>query len=471
MSGRKISFIKNLATIFVGSIATKLVAFFLVPLYTSILSNDEYGSVDLTITTASLVLPLFTGVIFEALLRFSLDDKQNKKIVFSAAIYIDIIGIFVFLIFSPLALIYPPLGAYYLYFVLYFISIVINDTVLYFARGLNRIKEYTFASILQTTLLCVFNIIFLVVFKWGITGYFISYIMSSFFASVFLWFILRMYSYIISPKNISKQTAKEMLSYSLPMIPNTISWWVSNSSDRFFIIEMCSVAANGIYAVAYKIPTIISLGTSIFNTAWQITAVEDYNNNESKKNFSKMCFDYYSIVFISGSCVVFFTRILSKILFKHSFFDAWIYVPILVVAACFHSFSTFIGSVFTTIKKTKYMSYTTIVGAVTNIILNFVLIKFLGPIGAAIATLISYMVVYIFRFYFAQKIYYYKIDVINDVLCTLLILFQMIIVCLNLAYSYYFSAFIVFAIILFRRKSLKNLCSAFINKFKFSKKG
>ena len=464
MAGKKTSFSKNLLTIIIGSASTKLISFLLVPFYTGILSTDELGSVDIAITAASLLLPLFTGVIFEATLRFALDEKQDKRQVFSTTIYVDAIGILVFLLLSPLALLYPPLKQNYLLFVLYFISLVINDSLSYFARGLNEIKKYTLASVVQTVMLCLLNIYFLAVAKIGVTGYFLSYIFSLTCGSIFLWFGLRMNRYLINPRQVDASVSRNMLKYSIPMIPNTISWWISSSSDRFFIVEMCGISSNGIYSVASKLSTAISLGTSIFNTAWQISAVEDYGTDASKKRYSLMCFNYYSIMLVLGSGIIVFTRFLAKVLFQQEFFEAWQYVPVLVVAACFHAFSTFIGSVFTTTKNTKYMSYTTLLGAGTNIVMNYFFIKSFGTMGAAIATLCSYIMVYISRYYFAQKIYSFPVRIFNDLFCFLILISQMITVCLQIQYCFIISM-LLFALILgMRRQSLMSLFAIVKNK-------
>lgn len=466
MVNSKSSFLKNLITIFIGSFATKLVSFLLVPLYTGVLSTDEFGSVDVAITTSSLLLPLFTGVIFEAVLRFSLDNTKNKSQVFSVAMYIDILGVAIFMVLSPLVFIYPPLSEYYLYFVLYFIALVFNDTLLYFARGLNEIKKYTVSSVIQTVVLCILNLYFLLVIKIGVQGYFLSYIISTLASSVSIWFLVKMNRYLIKLKSIDKKLTKEMLKYSLPLIPNTISWWISSSSDRYFIVAMCGIASNGVYAIASKIPTVISLGTSIFNTAWQISAVEEYGTEESKKKFSRMCFDYFSIILILGSGLIVFTKLMALILFKQDFFSAWIFVPPLVIASCFHAFSTFFGSVFTTTKNTKYMSITTFIGAVLNIIMNYYFILFWGVFGAAIATLVSYLIVYILRFVLAIRLYSFKVNVINDSICVVLLIVQMIVVCTQF-WNVYLISIIVFCVIFtLRYKSIKGLFKEFIMKFK-----
>lgn len=457
MANKKTSFGKNLITIIIGSASTKLISFLLVPFYTGILSTDEMGSVDIAISTASLLLPLFTGVVFEAALRFALDEVQDKRQVFSTTIYIDAIGILAFLLLSPLALLYEPLKQNYLLFVLYFISLVINDSLSYFARGLNEIRKYTLASIIQTVILCLLNIYFLAFAKIGVQGYFLSYIFSLACGSLFLWSVLRMHRFLLWPGKVDTSVSKNMLKYSIPMIPNTISWWINSSSDRYFVVAMCGISANGIYSVAYKLSTVISLGTSIFNTAWQISAVEDYGTETSKKRFSTMCFNYYSIMLVLSSGIILFTRILSKLLFQQEFFEAWLYVPLLVVAACFHAFSTFIGSVFTTTKKTKYLSYTTFFGAGANIIMNYFFIKAYGVIGAAIATLLSYVLVYISRYYFAQKIYSFPVNIRNDLACMLVLIAQMTIVCLQIPYCFVISAILFALILMLRRQTMISL--------------
>lgn len=448
------SFTNNLITIFIGSFASKILTFVLVPFYTSVLSTSEYGTLDAVMATATLLLPVCSCVIFEATLRFSLDETKDKKQVFSASIIVNCIGILVFLMFSPIGMFFGPIRENYFIFLIYFVVLVFTDTVVYFARGLNEIKEYTIANIVQTFLVGVCNIIALAVFDLGITGYLASYIIGSLFVIIYLIKRLKLSTYIINFKRVDKTLILEMLKYSIPLMPNSISWWVNSSLDRYFVIAFCGRSANGLYSVATKIPTLINLGNSIFNTAWQITAFEDFEKDASKSKFSAMSYYYYSAIFVMGALIVLLTKPLSFVMFSKEFYSAWVFAPFLVVASCMHCFSTFIGSVFTALKTTKFLSYSTIAGAFVNTILNLILIKEYGALGAAVATLASYITVYCMRFIWARKVYKFDMNITSDIICFVLLIFESIVIVSNIEYAPILAAIICVAILFIRKNAI-----------------
>ena len=211
-----------------------------------------------------------------------------------------------------------------------------------------------------------------------------------------------------------------MLKYSVPLIPNGLSWWINTSSDKFFITYFFGVGASGLYTVAYKIPSLLTTVTQIILNAWQISAVEDFGTEKAKRFFTKIYNYYFTLTLSLVSIIVVLTKIISRILFQDEFYDAWIFVPLLMAAYFFHDLSAFVATIYTTAKKTKMLSYTTIIGAVINIILNFYLIPKGGALAAVITTLISYFIVWIIRLLHSRKImkldYNYWYDGISMIL-------------------------------------------------------
>lgn len=411
---------KNIVIITIGNFSTKLLTFFLVPFYTSILSAEEYGIYDLVISTVNLIFPIISLLISEAVVRFALDKNIDKAKVFSVSLCVIAIEAIVFLCLSPLILLSNTLKEYYIFFVLYFITHLLFTFIFQFVRGIEKMKQYAIGGFLSTLLMVLLNILLLAVFKIGLTGYFVANIASSFIVCIYLFFACRLYKYVVPLEKRDKMLLSSMLKYSVPMIPNGLSWWINTSSDKFFITYYFGAGASGLYSVAYKIPSLLTTFTQIVLNAWQISAVEDFGTEGTRRFFTKIYNYYFTLTLFFVSIIVALTKIISRILFQNEFYDAWVFVPLLMVAYFFHDLSAFVATIYTTSKRTKMLSYTTLVGAVINIILNFILIPKWGAIGAVITTLISYLVVWGIRVIHSRTIlridYNYWRDSISMVL-------------------------------------------------------
>ena len=188
-----------------------------------------------------------------------------------------------------------------------------------------------------------------------------------------------------------------MITYSLPLIPNSLMWWVMDASDKFIITYFLGVNANGIYAISKKLPTIIDTFHSIFNQAWQISAIEEADSANSVEFTSNVYKIYTYLLFLIVSGLLVVSRIVVEYLLSSSYYESWKYIPFLLLSVSFSSLSGFLSANFIANEKTSIIFKTTLYGAVVNTILNFILIPFIGINGAAIATMASYYMVLIIR--------------------------------------------------------------------------
>lgn len=418
---------KNIAFITIGNFASKIMSFFMVPFYTSILTTEEFGTADLMTTTVNLIMPFFTLLISEALLRFALDKENSRAAVFTTGLAVFFGGSSVFLLLSPMVLCFQEIGRYYFLFVLYYIVTVLHTIVAYFTRGIDKVGVYSASGVIHTLAFLLLNIFFLAVVKTGVTGYLCSMIIGSVISTVCLFVGAKLYRYI-RPKAFDKKMLKEMLRYSVPMIPNSLSWWISNSSDKYLLTFICGVSVTGIYSVSQRIPSLFATISTIFMGAWHISAVEDFGSEESKKFFSNVyrCYSAFNLLVVSG--MICLTKFLAEILFAKDFFEGWKYVPILLIAFLFHGMSGFLGSIYTAARRTKMLFVSTLIAAVINIVFNIVLIPFVGAYGAAIATLLSYFVIWLVRLIDSRKILKISWNKLSDILSYILLIFQAAIV-------------------------------------------
>lgn len=431
---RYTNLVKNTMLFTISNFASKILVFLLVPLYTSTLTTKEYGIAELITTTINLIYPILTLTIGEAILRFSLDSKSNKVQVFSNGIRVAIVGFVIMILSIPILSKSDVLGQYKMIFIIMYIISTLNVLFTQFARGINKIKNVAISGVVNTIIVVVSNILMLVIFEFGIQGYLLSMILGSAVSTVYLFVTCSLGKYI-DLKHSNNKVLTKMFKYSAPMIPNSISWWVSNAADRYIVTGYCGVEQNGIYSVAYKIPTILTIFTSIFMQAWQLSAVQEYESEDRNKFYSEIYSYYNAFILIIATLLILFNKILARILFSNEFFKGWVYVPFLIVAFVFYGLATYLGTMFTASKKTNILFVSTLFGAVTNIILNFILVgKYKNAIGASIATLIGYIIVWIIRLITSKKIVKLSYNKTRIGMCYILLIFQS---CIAIGNNYY----------------------------------
>lgn len=419
---------KNIGVLAISNFATKLLSFFLVPLYTSILTTSEYGTYDLFSTTVYLLVPILTLNIQDATIRFSLDENYDKKNIISVSLNIFIKGLVILLVFSALNYItniLPIFNDYIIVFIFMYIFQALVGIMTSFARGCEKITEISIASVLGSAIFIGLNILFLVVFKLGLTGYFLSSILGNLSQVVYLVYAAKIYKYIGKQKD-DKETRAEMLDYSCPLIANTVAWWITNASDRYIVIWLCGTAANGIYSVAYKIPSVLNILQSIFTDAWTLSAVKAFDSEDKDGFFSNMYNGYNCLMVLACSFLIFSDKFFAKILYANDFYKAWEYVPFLLISIVFGATSGYIGGIFSALKKAKILAQSTTVGAVANIILNVILVYIIGTIGAAISTAISYIIVWGIRLYYMNKYLHTELNLKRDIISYVILFFQAI---------------------------------------------
>lgn len=456
---------KNILFLTVGNFTSRVLSFLLVPVYTAILSTEEYGVADLFTTTANLILPIFTLLIYESVMRFALDKEENKAEIFSIGLWITLAGGILISIFSLLFRNIELLQNHIILFLLYYITLALFNLILQFIKGIELVGIYSTAGVINTFIYIFCNILFLIFFKWGLEGYLLSFVIGHTIAFTYVFLVAKLYKYIISWRDIHIQKLKEMITYSLPMIPNAISWWISNSSNRYMLVYFYGTAINGIYSVAYKIPSILSILLTIFIGAWQISAVTQFGSEESKKFYSDIYRMYESTLIIGSAFLIAGTKVLAWFLYSAEFYQAWLYTPVLILASVFNSLAAFYGSIYTSAKRTSMLFYSTLIGAIANIVLNLGLIPYWGAMGASIATLVSYLMVWGIRVINSRKIMRIQIDYVKCSVGYICLIIECILICLD-DDLYYPFIFICVGIICFvHRKVMIAIINRTLRKF------
>lgn len=456
MNNKSKYLLKNVGILTISNFASKILVFLLVPLYTSVLSTTEYGIYDLVVSMVQLLFPLLTLNVTDAIMRFAMDKEKSIDEVAAIGLkYLtrSFFPIGIFLLICHLGgYIESILGFEFLIF-LYYLFYVSNQFLIQLSKGLERVADMAGAGVISTAVLLGGNILFLLVFNWGLIGFFWANILSQAIPVLFFSIRLEIWKYFCTgKKNLSLQ--KEMFVYCLPLIFSTIGWWVNNTSDKYVVAFMCGAASNGLLSVAYKIPSILNTIQSIFIQAWQISAIKEYDGDKTREFYGNT-FAYLNlfICFVATSLII-LLRPIAKIMYSKEFFEAWKYVPFLIVASVLNSSSGFLGPILSAAKDSKSMAKSAIYGAVSNVILNIILVSLVGMQGATIATLIASYIIYVVR----------KLAVGNRIkienywktyIIWFLLIAQAIIEVISLSYMY--QLFIIVLMILINRSELVSL--------------
>lgn len=408
---------KNTLIFGISSFGTKFLSFLLVPLYTNVLSTEQYGTADLISTTATLLIYVLTINIADAVLRFSIDRNSNQEIILSYGVRVLIIGTFVcgmglgIIAFS--GILNWPLY-YYLFVLLTFFSQAFFQILTNYLRGIDKIIQVAIAGIISALALIVSNIVLLLVFKFGIFGYLISLIVGPSVACVYCLFECGEPIVTYLKNSCDKDTMSAMRTYCIPMIFNNVALWINAFLDRYFVTAYCGVGENGVYSVASKIPIILATCYNVFAQAWNLSAIKEFDPQDKDGFFSKTYEVYNSLITVVCSILILANIPLAKFLYAKDFFAAWQYSSVLLISVMFNSLTIIIGSVFSAVKKTKTIALTTVVSAIVNTVLNMILIPIFGVLGAAIATVAAYFVMWIARLALSKKYINYKVNLIKD---------------------------------------------------------
>lgn len=391
--------LKNTGILTISNFSSKLLSFFLVPLYTSVLTTEEYGTFDIINTTLQLLMPFLALNIYEGVMRFMMDKEVDKSDVASVGFKYVNIGILIFLciiLVNYFLDFWPALAQYSVYAFLSFSFTLFFQYVNQFAKGLEYVSAMGIAGVIGTVTTLAFNIILLLHFHMGLDGFYIASIVGQAVPTVYISIAVDLYKYL--KIHFNKNVEKDMIIYSAPMIMNQLGWWANNVSDRYVVTFMCGVAANGIYSVAYKIPTILSTLGQIFIQAWQISAIKEYKNKDSKRFYGNALNYMNNIICICCMILILCSKFLGKLLYSKDFYVAWKYTPFLLLAIVFNSASGILGPILTAQKNSKALGVSAFYGALINAVLNVVLVYLMKDAqGAAIATAISSYSIYFFR--------------------------------------------------------------------------
>jgi O-antigen/teichoic acid export membrane protein len=464
MKGKYKGLLKDTMLFAVANLGSKLILFFMVPLYTNFLSTEEYGIADLVFTIAQLISPIFSLTIWDAVTRYGLKKDENPAEVLSVSAIVFLIGSAVIALITPLWGLYGSVSEWKVYLSAYAILFIANSIGYNYLRVTNKIKLFVIVSLLQTVSLAGLNILLLVVFKIGISGYLLSNVLALLISDLVIFFAGGLFKNLRF-KNINKPLFKSMVLFSSPLIINNISWWIIHSSDKLMIEMFLSASDLGLYTVATKIPTLINVFITIFSQAWGISSIKEVEGDKDPKYFSTIFKVYSFLAFAAAIFLMLVIKPFMSIYVGSDFISAWQYVPLLLVAAVFSALSTYFGSLLSALHMSISTMTSTLAGGILNVVLNFIFIRIYGVWGALIGTVAAYFIIATLRMVFVLRKFKFRVNYIKISINTIIVLIQAILVSFEW-HIYIVSAIAIGCFILNNLDVIKQILEKFFKKDK-----
>lgn len=443
----------------IGGFTSKLLLFLLTPLYTVLLATNEYGVADLLNTTINLVFPVLTLAITDATLRFAMKKTADKRKVLNNSLVIVFFSFCLLLCLRPVFSLFAdlrPLQKQWLFFITIYILFALHDCLSNYIKAIGKTMFYAIQGIIQTLVMVFCNLVFLLWLRMGLQGYLLSIVISHLPSIIIIIISSNLYKDITS-SGFDAGLLKKMLVYCIPLIPATVAWFVNTSIDKYMIINMYGIEESGIYGIAHKIPTIITTLGAFFVSAWTLSSIQNHGSKDESEYTTKV-YNALNILLVIGCLVVIsFDKLISKLLFAGDYYVAWKYVPFLMISAVFSSLSGFLAGPYRAEKKTISLLMSVLIGAALNICLNVFLLKYMGVIGAAMATSISFFVVWLIRMIVIQRIVIVKPRIVSSTISYLLMFFAAIFMTFDINYSLYFCLALLGVIVLINYKGIIEL--------------
>lgn len=403
--------IKNTGILLISKISTQIVSFLLLPLYTALLTTAEYGEIDIYTSLTMLVIPFLTMQLEMGLFRFFITEKKTEqrcRIITTSFVIIGRILVASTIIYWCAALLFKFKYSSYIYF--YYLSMTISTVLLQVCRAYGNNKAYGIASFISSALAVGLNVLFIAGLHWKVEGILLSSTIAQAVSSVYMLLKTNVFSYY-KRKEYNKDTAQKLLRYSVPLVFNQISSWAINYSDRLIILTAWGTSANGIYSLANKFSNITNTFFNVFNVAWTENVVRSLDDKDHQIYINHMFRIIYNAYMALITGIVNLLPFFYSILVNDSYNDAYGHVPILLLAMFFSGMAATIGSVYIANNRTKEVSITTIMAGVCNIIVHLSLLRVCGLYAASISTLVSFALLFLYRYIFVNKFFKLTIKV------------------------------------------------------------
>lgn len=388
VEGKTAGLIKNTGILAIGSFSSKILVFLLVPLYTAVLTTEEYGSYDIIYSTVSLLVPMLSLNISDALLRFPMEEGADVPRIARIGLAVTLAGSLP--AFAAQLVSGAPwsglagigwLAPMYASFSLY-------QSLTLLARGLGRMRDIAVAGVASAAVLVSLNVGLLLLAGMGLDGYFAANVASQLLPA--FWLLWRMRREVLAPPvGCGAGLAARMVRYSLPLATAQVGWWLIGTSDRYIVLALCGAGANGLYSVAYRIPSILSTVSSIFIQAWQVSAIRGFDSSDPDGFLRGTFSSVEAAVVLLCSALIPLSSVVASVMFSGDFYAAWEYVPLLLVYAALNAMAGMWGPFFSAAYDPVPMAQSTFLAGAVNVAAGVPLVAAFGVQGACLSSVLA----------------------------------------------------------------------------------
>lgn len=418
---RSKKFITDIVIYGIGNLGSKLMTFLLVPLYTYFIDTKDFGYYDLILNLIFLAIPIITFQLRDGIFRFLLDNEEKlfrtKVITFTYSLISKstLIALIIFFIASFYVSI-PHFGL----IIGTLIIMSYYEVQIQIARGLGQNKYFVIAGIITSLLIGLFSLLFVIVMSMGIAGIFAANICARIISLIVLELRLHTWKKYFRPRIQDKEINRQLIKYSLPLLPNIICWWLIGSSSRFFIEHFLGFEANGIYAVGMKFSTILETLTVIIYQAWQETAIKQFTSPDKNIFFSKVFNSYLLLLIVAGIYFAFILKLSFGWIVDAKYKIGVVFLFPMFISVIFYALTAFFDMGYQCSKQTHRVLPSIIVTATLNLLLNYIFVKQWGIMGVVMSSIISFLFLLIYRFIDSKR--YFKITISKRSISLLIIL-------------------------------------------------
>lgn len=412
---------KTVLIFFLGNALSKLISFFLLPLYTAEINPIQYGNYGIAFAFINLIAPLAFLQVWDGMYRIAFDfegKKEKNKIVSNALAFSSVGIVLYFAMFFLLRLFFK--FEYFELVLIYGLVYGINYIFTFSARVHLSNKLFVFSGVMSTIVTATLNIILMVGFNWDVKSIYFSAICGIIVQMLIIEIGIGVFRHFRF-SSLKKDILKQMLRFSLPLCVSTISYWLLSGFTKVLIEQFVGDYGNGIYEVANKFSVFITFLVTVIQYAWNETAylISTEEKEERNKSYQVSLNVIITGVTVGTAFFCIFSKIIFPFMIDEKYIEAKALIPIAIIGTAANSLASFVGTFFMAEKKNRFILFSTLSAALFNVVAGYFATKYYGVLGGLTALSLGFLILALIRLLFATKTFNLKIKPWHTILSLL----------------------------------------------------
>lgn len=390
--------LKSAGIYFLGNVLTRMISFFLLPIYTAFIAKAEMGYFDVSTSYLNVLIPVICLDIWSGIMRFMFDHEEQAgkyKVIFNGMIIFSGSMVLYVLLFVGLGFLGNIQSIFFIF--LYGILLMLQNLYTYLARGLGHNRAFALSGVVSSLVNSISNIVMILVFDMRLNSLYIAMILGLLVQLIILESKVKILGNM-SLKLLDKGLIRSMVRFSVPLCLNEACFWFLSGYNKIGISHTLGLEANGLYTVAGKFTMMVAIVANCFSLAWQELVYSLGNEKENKSKLYTTASNYYLILLLFGALLIIpAIHIIFPFFVDAEYADAFSLIPLYMIATALSTFSSFLGNVFGAEKKTDMVFYSTVAAAAVNVATFHILVQYVGLHAANIGLAMGYLTIIIMR--------------------------------------------------------------------------